>query len=174
MNHRKERQTHDVIKASVVTALYIVLTFLLAPLSFGIGLRISEGLNFLVLYNRRHIIGLVIGVFLVNYFSYGVIDMIVGSISTLVFLLLGESIADLFVEKLGLKYFFSCDPMILKYIILTIIFSLSMFTIALMVKWLGATEAFWPLYIKMAFIEALSMLIGGFIIYPMSRRIDLT
>ncbi|MBG9989478.1 QueT transporter family protein [Aerococcaceae bacterium DSM 111176] len=164
----------EVVLTAIIAALYIVLTLVLAPLSFGIGLRISEGLNLLALYNKRHIWGVTIGVFFVNYFAYGAIDMVVGSLSTLVFLFLGRWIADKAVDQITKRHTLKIDPMIIKYIILTIVFSLSMFTIALMVLFLDASAAFWPTYISMVFIELLSMGVGGFIVYPLSKRIDLT
>lgn len=166
--------SQEVVLTAIVAALYIVLTLVLAPLSFGIGLRISEGLNLLALYNKRHIWAITIGVFLVNYFAYSVLDMIVGSLSTLIFLYLGRWIADKVVDQIAKRHTLSIDPMIIKYIIITVVFSLSMFTIALVVLFLDAAAAFWPTYVSMVFIELLSMGIGGFIIYPLSKRIDLT
>lgn len=167
--------TYDLTMVGLVAAAYIVLTMVLAPLSFGMGIRISEGLNFLALYNKRHIYGITLGVFVVNYFSYGVSDMIVGSLSSLVFLLLAKYVAERLVDDKHLFSHWKMDPMIIKYIILGVIFSLSMFTIAILVVLLGAGwEAFWVLYLQMAVTEAIGLAIGGAILYLVAKRVNLS
>lgn len=167
--------TYDLTMVGLVAAAYIVLTLVLAPLSFGMGIRISEGLNFLALYNKRHIYGITLGVFVVNYFSYGVSDMIVGSLSSLVFLLLGKYLAEWLVDDRRIFRHLEVDPMILKYLVLGILFSLSMFTIAILVVVLGAGwEAFWVLYLQMAVTEAIGLALGGIILYLVSQRVNLS
>ena len=167
--------TYDLTMVGLVAAAYIVLTLVLAPLSFGMGIRISEGLNFLALYNKRHIYGITLGVFVVNYFSYGVSDMIVGSLSSLVFLLLGKYLAEWLVDERRIFRHLKVDPMILKYLVLGILFSLSMFTIAILVVVLGAGwEAFWVLYLQMAVTEAIGLALGGIILYLVSQRVNLS
>ena len=167
--------TYDLTMVGLVAAAYIVLTLVLAPLSFGMGIRISEGLNFLALYNKRHIYGIILGVFVVNYFSYGVSDMIVGSLSSLVFLLLGKYLAEWLVDDRRIFRHLKVDPMILKYLVLGILFSLSMFTIAILVVVLGAGwEAFWVLYLQMAVTEAIGLALGGIILYLVSQRVNLS
>lgn len=172
-------QTHprhgavDLVRGGIVAAVYIVLTMTFAPLSFGpLGIRLSEGLNFLALYNKRYIYGITVGVFVVNYFSYGVWDMIVGSLSSLVFLTIGRWVADKVADWVVNHTQFSGDPMIVKYIVLTIIFSASMFTIAALTIVLGFESAFWPTYLFMMVTEAISMTAGAFIMYPLSKRIN--
>ena len=167
--------TYDLTMVGLVAAAYIVLTLVLAPLSFGMGIRISEGLNFLALYNKRHIYGITLGVFVVNYFSYGVSDMIVGSLSSLVFLLLGKYLAEWLVDDRRIFRHLEVDPMILKYLVLGILFSLSMFTIAILVVVLGAGwEVFWVLYLQMAVTEAIGLALGGIILYLVSQRVNLS
>lgn len=163
----------DLVRGGIVTAVYIVLTLVLAPLSLGpLGIRLSEGLNFLALYNKRYIYAITLGVFVVNYFAYGVWDMIVGSLSSLIFLMIGRWIADLVTEWITKHTKYSGDPMLIKYGILIVIFSLSMFTIALLTIVLGFEAAFWPTYIFMMVTEAISMIAGAFMIYPLSQRIN--
>ena len=46
--------TQGLVKAGLVTALYVVITMFVAPVAYGpIQFRISEGLNFMGLYNKR-------------------------------------------------------------------------------------------------------------------------
>lgn len=170
----QNRSARDIALTGLVAAAYIVLTLITAPFSLGLGIRISEGLNFLALYNKRHIWGITLGVFLVNYFSFGVWDMVVGSLHTIISLYLGVWLAEMIVKKLKKSDSLSIDPMIIKYIVVGIIFTLFMFMIAIMVVMLGAGwEAFWGIYISMMGAEALSLVAGGFIIYVVSKRIDL-
>lgn len=163
----------DLVRGGIVAAVYIVLTFVLAPLSFGpLGIRLSEGLNFLALYNKRYIYAITLGVFVVNYFSYGVWDMVVGSLSSLVFLTFGRWIADWVAEWITKHTKYRNNPMLIKYGILIVIFSASMFTIAMLTVVLGFEAAFWPTYIFMMVTEAISMTAGAFIMYPLSQRIN--
>ncbi|MBG9981337.1 QueT transporter family protein [Facklamia sp. DSM 111018] len=162
-------------KIALVASLYIVLTLILGPLSFKVGLRISEGLNFLALYNKRHIYGITLGVFIVNSFSYGVYDMIVGSLSSFVFLFMGAYIAEKLTPYIKKRCSYQINSMLIQYFVLGIVFSLSMFTIALLVVMLGAGwQAFWSIYLSMVLVEAISLLAGGSLIYIVSFRVDLT
>ncbi len=50
--------TQSIAKTAVVAALYIAITIILAPISFGVvQIRIAEMFNYLALYNKRYIWG---------------------------------------------------------------------------------------------------------------------
>ena len=69
----------------IITALYVALTLVLAPLSFGnIQIRLSEILNLFTVFNPVYGVAVVLGVFISNLLAspYGLIDVCVGSIST--------------------------------------------------------------------------------------------
>ncbi len=77
-----------VAKAAVIAALYFVLTYFLAPISFGpIQFRVSEALMLLIcLLPKSAMIGLPLGVCLANYFnpqSLGVVDILGGTLASL-------------------------------------------------------------------------------------------
>ncbi len=56
--------TQSIAKTAVVAALYVVITLVLAPISFGaVQLRFAEMFNYLALYNKRYIWGVTLGVF---------------------------------------------------------------------------------------------------------------
>lgn len=170
-NHQSytSQKAQDIVKGALVAALYVALSMLLAPLTFGpLQIRLSEGLNYLGLYNKRYVYSITLGVFIVNYFSYGIWDMLVGSIGTYVFLLIGRALGDWIVNH----YKFTVDPMIVKYAVLAVIFSLSMFTIATLVIVLGFEAAFWPTYGMLAGTEFIAMAVSAFIVYPISKRIN--
>lgn len=163
----------SLMKAGLVAALYIVLTLLVAPVAFGpVQFRISEGLNYLGLYNPRYIYAVTAGVFLVNYFQFGPVDMVVGSAATFVFLWLGRWTAEWLVKLLQQTGRLKADPMIIKYIVMGIAFVIQMLPIAAMLLFVGAEAAFWPAYISLAISEAAAMLVTAFVMYPLSKRVD--
>lgn len=173
MTHTQSRVV-DIVKGAIVAALYVALTFILAPLSFGpLNLRISEGLNFIALYNKRYVYAITLGVFIVNYFAYGVLDMIVGSISTYIFLFIGRYLGDKLVSLANtLHPLKNSQKMLVKYAILAVVFSASMFTIAGLVYIISAGVGFWATYGVMAVTEFLAMVLGGFIVYPLANRVN--
>ena len=74
-----------VIEASIA-AIYIVLTWVLSFMSYGpIQLRISEILVLLCFFNKKHLRGVLLGCFIANMFGpLGLVDAIIGTISTLI------------------------------------------------------------------------------------------
>ena len=177
MNHiqHTESKAYQIVSIALIAGLYVVVTMITAPLSFGVlNFRIAEALNFLGLYRQRHIYALTLGVFISNYFAFGPLDMIIGSLSTLVFVTLGKYLANYIVDDVMKEHAWKIDPMLIKYLIMAITFSLSMITIALMIVILGFDGPFLPLYGGLVISEFIAMALGGLIIYPLSKRIDLT
>lgn len=163
------KSPQNLMKSAVVTALYIVLTLLFFEASYGpVQFRVSEGLNYLGLYNKRYIWAVTLGVFVVNAFKFGPVDMIVGSLSSLVFIWLGRLLAEWVVER---GMFKAWDETVVKYVILAVVFTLSMFTIALELVVL-AKVPFWETYVSLMIGEGSSLLFGGIMMYFVSKRID--
>ncbi|MBQ3785692.1 MAG: QueT transporter family protein [Lachnospiraceae bacterium] len=73
-------------QAAAIAAIYVVLTFVFAPISFGeVQVRISEALCILPIFTPAAIPGLYIGCFLGNLLSgASVFDVIFGSLATLI------------------------------------------------------------------------------------------
>lgn len=72
------------IKISIVATIYIVSTIALGEFSYGpIQFRVSELLNFLAFIDPLYIIALTIGCAISNFYSFGIIDVFVGSFATL-------------------------------------------------------------------------------------------
>jgi len=72
-----------IAKMGVIAALYVVLCYVSAPLSYGpIQFRIAEILLVLPFYNKKYCIPVIIGTFIANQLMYGLIDMIVGTFAT--------------------------------------------------------------------------------------------
>ena len=91
----KRWTTTDVTRMALVTGLYVAVTLVLSVFSFGvIQIRLSEMFNYLSLYNKRYIVAVTAGVALANMASpLGLIDVVVGSVSTLFVLLIKSLVA---------------------------------------------------------------------------------
>lgn len=91
------------VEISMISALYVVLTLALTPLSYGdIQFRLSEILMLLVLYKRRYAISMVVGCFVANLFSpVGYVDILFGTLATVVAI-----IPMLFIKNLGISSLF--------------------------------------------------------------------
>ncbi len=77
-------------EAAIIAAIYAVLTMLLAPISYGpLQIRISEALTVLPAVKVSAIPGLLIGCAIANIIGpYGIYDVILGSLATLIAALL--------------------------------------------------------------------------------------
>ncbi|HEY8390647.1 MAG TPA: QueT transporter family protein [Clostridia bacterium] len=81
----KSLLTLQIVRGAIIAALYAGLTILLQPISYGpLQFRVSEALTILPLFFVEAIPGLTIGCFIANAYMYGPIDMIFGSLATLI------------------------------------------------------------------------------------------
>lgn len=152
--------TKEMTRYAIVTALYVAVTLLLSAFSFGaIQIRLSEMFNFLAIYRKGYIWAVSLGVFLANIYSpFGIIDMVVGTLSTFVFLQLIRWITKRMKKDIW------------KYIVLIVVFTLSMATIAVEISLISKVP-FWATYLSVAGGELVSLIIGGLIMYPLSRKL---
>lgn len=83
MNHNVIN-TRDIVRQSLIAALYVALTWAIKDFSYGpLQIRISEIMTLLAFYNKKHAKGLLIGCFLANIFSpLGIVDMIIGTFAS--------------------------------------------------------------------------------------------
>ena len=81
---------HETAKVAIVASLYVAVTLVLAVISFGaVQLRLSEMFNYLVLFHKRYIVAVTLGVVIANLFSpMWWIDVPVGGIATLIVLVI--------------------------------------------------------------------------------------
>ena len=80
----KKVSAKSLCRAGVIAALYVVMSLLLYPLTFGIQFRLSEALTVLPLFFAESIPALFIGCLIVNLFSAaGIYDILIGSAATL-------------------------------------------------------------------------------------------
>lgn len=156
----------DIAKVAVIAALYVVITTVLAAFSFGaVQVRLAEMLNLLAIYNKRYVIAVPLGVAISNLASpNGIIDVIWGSLSTFVTMLV------LYYVAKYIRNFYG------KLVAGVLIVTFSMFTIALELAWIG-NAAFWPTFWMdwgtIAIGEFISLTIGAVLLILIGQRIDL-
>ena len=82
----KDLKPAFIARAAVIAALYAALTLALAPISYGlIQFRIAEALTVLAFFTPAAIPGLFIGCLVANIIGpYGILDIIFGSLATLI------------------------------------------------------------------------------------------
>ena len=82
----KSNQTRFITEGAVIAELYVVLTLVFAPISFGpVQVRIAEALAILPLFTPAAVPGLFVGCLIANFMGEGVIwDVIFGSLATLI------------------------------------------------------------------------------------------
>ena len=155
--------TRSIVKISLVAALYMAVTLILSVISFGpIQLRLSEMFNYLALFHKRYIVAVFLGVVIANFMSpMWFIDVPIGGLATLAVLLLARALTK------------NIKNVKAKFIVTAIIFTLSMFTVAVQL-YIIFNFPFWITYLTVALGELLSMTIGGFIMYMVSKKVDLT
>lgn len=97
----KKIGVQGIAKIAIVAAIYVVLTISFPAISYGpIQARFSELLNFLAFIDPLYIPALVIGCAISNFFSFGIIDVFVGSLATLISTYLMYKTKNLFIASL--------------------------------------------------------------------------
>lgn len=153
---------NQLTQVALVAALYVAITLGLAPLSFGVvQLRFSEFFNYFALSSKRYVWGITLGVLIANFFSpNGWLDVLVGSCGTFIFLTLSRVLTK---KILSVK---------VKMVVMALLFTFSMFTVAGELTFLYQAPFFYNWGI-IALGELLSMTVGGVIFYPLSQRLKL-
>lgn len=105
----KKKQILQITKISIVATLYVVLTVLVSPLSYGdIQIRFSEVLLLLCFFDKRYSISLIVGCALSNLFSPLPLDFLFGTVQTII-----ASIAISYLRPLFLSLLISDISMII-------------------------------------------------------------
>lgn len=87
----KKRSARYLAQGAAIAAIYVVLTMVFAPISFGaVQIRIAEALTILPLFTSAAIPGLFVGCVLANLLGGGIVwDVVFGSLATLIGAALG-------------------------------------------------------------------------------------
>lgn len=162
----KSFTVRDYVQMALVAAIYVVLTVTppLSAISYGpVQFRVSEMLNFLAFYHPKYLFAVTIGCMIANFYSYGVIDVFVGGLSTLIFVWLGVRLfAPYRQDRIG------CFNK--AYLYFAVFFAASMFTIALELLILFDAP-FLPTWLSLFVGELASLLVGSLVIEYLSKRI---
>ncbi|QIK69032.1 QueT transporter family protein [Erysipelothrix sp. HDW6C] len=77
-------KTKDLTIQALLAAVYVAVSLALQPLSFGpIQVRLAECTLLLLLVNKKHMVGIILGCFITNLFSpLGMADVVFGTLAT--------------------------------------------------------------------------------------------
>ncbi|WP_025730518.1 QueT transporter family protein [Atopobacter phocae] len=159
------KQTKMLAVNALVAALYVVLTSIFSFLSFGaVQFRIAEILNHLVVFNKKYVVGILVGVFASNAlfaFSSGLgwYDLVFGVLHS----------AFALTMTLVLKNRFKTD--LQKMLLNALSFAVFSFMIAIELK-LALQVPFWFGYSTVAFGEVVVMVLGAPIVRLIDQRVN--
>lgn len=159
----------DYVHIALVAALYVVLTITppLNAISYGMyQFRVAEMMNFLAFYHKKYIIAVTLGCMIANFYSFGLIDVLVGGGSTLIFVSLGVALFKQHQEEYLLNGLLNK-----AFVYFSLFFATSMITVAIELYFFGAP--FFLTWFTTAVGELASLIIGSRIIDSLSKRINL-
>lgn len=148
--------------SAIVAALYIAITMLVAPISFGqVQFRIAEMFNHLVAFNPRYAIGVTLGVLISNalFSNVGPIDLVFG---------VGHTIITLAIFIFICKF---VKNMWARLIINSLLFTFTMFIIAFQLN-LVLEFPFWETWLFVAAGEFVVMMVGVPIMHALNKRLQ--
>ncbi|WP_338471891.1 QueT transporter family protein [Niallia sp. XMNu-256] len=146
----------------IVAALYIAVTFVFQPFGFtNVQFRLSEMFNHLIVFNKKYIYGIVLGVFLANLFFSPMVpyDLIFG---------VGQSMIALLITIFSMKYIKGIWK---RMFFNTLVFTFTMFIIAFELK-LALGFPFLFTWLTTAAGELVVMAIGAPIMYFVNKRVE--
>ena len=153
--------------SGVIAALYVAVTFLIVPFGFMlVQFRVSEIFNHLVVFNKKYIFGIVVGVLVANFlFSPILVDVIFGVFHTLLALSITIFSAK-FIKGVIKRMFFN-----------TVVFTVLMIIIAYQLKIFADIPdyngiPFLSVYLILALGEFIIMVIGMPVMYALNKRLD--
>lgn len=89
MNSKRKNEIIAITKIAIVASLYIILTVLIAPFSYReIQIRFSEVLLLLCFFDKKYSAGIIVGCAVANLFSPIMLDVIFGTLQTMIACLL--------------------------------------------------------------------------------------
>ena len=103
-------------RCGMVAALYVVLCMALQPFSYGaVQVRVAEALCLLPVFGAEYIFGVVLGCFLANLLGSTIVDVIFGTLATLLACLVTYKLRDIRVKGLAIPA--SLPPVVFNMII---------------------------------------------------------
>lgn len=146
---------------AILAALYIAVSALIAPFGFtNIQFRVSEMFNHLVVFNKKYIFGIIVGVFLSNLFFSPMVayDLVFG---------VGQSLLALSITIVSARFI---KGIWARMIVNTVVFTFTMFLIAWELN-LAFELPFLFTWLTVAIGEFVVMAVGMPIIYFINKRV---
>ncbi len=115
-----KKRTMQLCRAAIIAALYVVLTYLSTAVGLASGpiqLRLSEVLCILPVFTPAAIPGLFVGCLLANILSGNILDIIFGSLATLI-----GAYGSYFLGKARLKWLAALPPIVSNTVIIPLIY----------------------------------------------------
>ena len=110
--NQKSMSVKRLVRCAVIAALYVVLCLVLQPFSYGaVQVRVAEAFCLLPVFGAEYIIGVTLGCFLANLLGSTVIDVIFGTLATLLACLVTYKLRDARIKGLAIPA--SLPPVIL-------------------------------------------------------------
>lgn len=153
-------KTKSLAVSAIIAALYVAVSMLVAPFGFtNVQFRISEMFNHLVVFNKKYMIGIVIGVFITNLFSpLGTYDLVFG---------VGQSILALGITIFSARFI---KGQLSRMIFNTLVFTITMFIIAIELN-LALNLPFLFTWLTVATGEFVVMAVGIPIMTALNKRV---
>lgn len=151
-----------IVVNGILAALYIAVSALIAPFGFtNVQFRVSEMFNHLIVFNKKYLFGIILGVFLTNLFFSPMVayDLIFG---------VGQSLIALTITIISARYIKGIWK---RMIVNTVVFTVTMFIIALELN-LAFELPFLFTWLTVAAGELVVMTVGMPIMYFINKRVN--
>lgn len=161
----QSKHNQALVVNALIAALYVALYFVAPQFAYGpIQFRVSEGLNHLNVYHKNYKWGVVLGVFLSNFYGFmtglGWYDIVFGTAHTLLSFLLCDWV----------YRYLKTDKQ--KLAATTLIFSMMIFIIAFELN-LAFELPFWATYASLFVSEVIILALTAPLIYLINKRLYL-
>lgn len=112
----KNLSVRRLVRCAVIAAVYVVVCLVLAPFSYGaVQVRVAEALCLLPVFGAEYIVGVTLGCFLANLLGSTVVDVVFGTLATLLACLVTYKLRD--IRVIGLAIPASLPPVVFNMII---------------------------------------------------------
>ena len=112
----KNLSVRRLVRCAVIAAVYVVVCLVLAPFSYGaVQVRVAEALCLLPVFGAEYIVGVTLGCFLANLPGSTVVDVVFGTLATLLACLVTYKLRDIRVKGLAIPA--SLPPVVFNMII---------------------------------------------------------
>ena len=112
----KNLSVRRLVRCAVIAAVYVVVCLVLAPFSYGaVQVRVAEALCLLPVFGAEYIVGVTLGCFLANLLGSTVVDVVFGTLATLLACFVTYKLRDIRVKGLAIPA--SLPPVVFNMII---------------------------------------------------------